>query len=120
MYLALGCVCLHQSKAMPSEMLISPIVRVRKLSFRQVHKFVPSCQSWSGWGLDLDRCVRPGCALMLGWTAGPSYRTQHPNSILELPVLVIVSLQELGPVGFLPPSAARETARDSVLTNRTQ
>lgn len=41
----------------------------------------------------------------------------HPSSILRLPVLVILTLQELGPVGFLPLSSTRDVAKEGVLTN---
>lgn len=73
--------------------------------------------------VDVDRCVWPGLVLTLllhcQCPLQGLRQLRHPSSILGLPVLVFLTLRELGPVGFLPLSSTHDVAKEGVLTNRT-
>lgn len=93
---------------MPSEVKICPVMCVRKLSFRQMRGRVQRCAPRSGW-IQADVSAQPcSDALLHCWSFLQRPRQRgSPSSILRLPVVVTLTFQELGPVGFLPPCTLR-------------
>lgn len=94
---------MHQDNPVPPKFMISPIDHVRKLSFR--HRRDLCSVASPGAGGCRQVCLVQPCPYALLHCRCPLQRLRQPShasSILRLPVLVIPTLRELGPVGFLP------------------